>query len=114
MVEQGGDYVLALKGNQTSLYDDVKTFLDDAATPVAQDIRHGKGHGRVETRIAQISGDVDWLQELHDWPGLKAVGKVTATRYLDGTESYQTRTPRKRHRLALGDIIDYDGAAYIV
>ena len=91
VVEQGGDYVLALKGNQTSLYDDVKTFLDDAATPVAQDIRHGKGHGRVETRIAQISGGVDWLQELHDWPGLKAVGKVTATRYLDGTESRQTR-----------------------
>ena len=91
VVEQGGDYVLALKGNQTSLYDDVKAFLYDAATPVAQDIRHGKGHGRVETRIAQISGDVDWLQELHDWPSLKAVGKVTATRYLDGTESHQTR-----------------------
>ena len=84
-------FQLALKGNQGSLYHDVKTFLDDATTPMAQDVQYGKGHGRVETRLAQVSGDVDWLQELHDWPGLQAVGKVTATRYLDGTETSQTR-----------------------
>ena len=91
VVEQGGDYVLALKGNQSSLYDDVKTFLDDAATPVVRHTQHGKGHGRVETRIAQVSSDVDWLQESHHWLGLQAVGKVTATRHLDGAESNQTR-----------------------
>src|SRR3954466_4410645 len=36
IVDQGGDYVLALKGNQGTLHDDVSTFLDDpaqAATP---------------------------------------------------------------------------------
>ena len=29
VVEQGGDYVLALKGNQGSLHDDVRCFFDD-------------------------------------------------------------------------------------
>jgi hypothetical protein len=29
IVEQGGDYVLALKGNQATLHDDVVRFLDD-------------------------------------------------------------------------------------
>ncbi len=31
IVEQGGDYVLALKGNQATLHDDVVRFLDDPA-----------------------------------------------------------------------------------
>lgn len=88
VVEPGGDYALALKGNQGKLQDDVKLFLDDSGTQVAQ---VGKGHGRVESRIANVSADVDWLQERHDWPGLQAVGKVTATRRKDGKASEETR-----------------------
>ena len=90
-MEQGGDYALALKGNQGTLHDDVKLFLDDPATPVAQATQVGKGHGRIETRVASVSADVDWLQEQHDWPGLQAVGKVTATRRKDGETSAETR-----------------------
>ena len=76
-----GDYALARKGSQGTLHDDVKLFLDDPSTPVAQAAQIGKGHGRIESRIASVSVDVDWLQEQHDWPGLLAVGKVTATRW---------------------------------
>ena len=83
VVEQGGDYALALKGNQGSLRDDVGLFLDDPATPVAQATQVSKGHGRIETRMASISDDVAWLQEQHDWPGLQAVGKVRASRRKD-------------------------------
>jgi hypothetical protein len=32
--------------------------------------------GGFETRIADVSTDISWLQENHDWPGLKAIGKV--------------------------------------
>src|SRR5918993_5606759 len=32
IVEQGGDYVLALKGNQATLHSDVTLFLDDPET----------------------------------------------------------------------------------
>lgn len=48
VVEQGGDYALALKGNQGSLRDDVKLFLDDPATPAARAAQVSKGHGRVK------------------------------------------------------------------
>ena len=91
VVEQGGDYALALKGNQGTLHDDVKLFLDDPGTPVAQAAQIGKGHGRIESRVASVSADVAWLQEQHDWPGLQAVGKVTATRRKDGETSEETR-----------------------
>ena len=55
VVEQGGDYALALKCNQSTLHDDVKLFLDDPDTPVAQATQVGKGHGRIETRVASVS-----------------------------------------------------------
>jgi hypothetical protein len=74
--DQSADYVLALKANQGTLNGDVRLFLDDPATPVARSAQTNKGHGRVETRTAKISDGVAWLREVHQWPGLKAVGQV--------------------------------------
>ncbi len=91
--EKGGDYVLALKGNQGALYEDVKLYLDDPHVQenldVFQDV--DAGHGRVETRIASIGGDIAWLQECHQWPALAAIGKVTATRQGGVKQSTETR-----------------------
>ena len=38
-----------------------------------------------------LTNRIAWLQERHDWPGLQAVGKVTATRRKDGGASQDTR-----------------------
>ena len=75
MIEQGGDYALALKGNQGTLRDNVHLFRDDPAAPLAQDVQISEGHGRIETRIASVSADVAWLQETHHWPGLCMIGQ---------------------------------------
>ena len=48
-------------------------------------------HGRIETRRAAIVHDVAWLAETHGFPGLKAIGKVTATREQDGRATTATR-----------------------
>jgi predicted transposase YbfD/YdcC len=81
IVDQGGDYVLALKDNQPTLHADVKTFLADpkAQMSTAQPVVDAD-HGRIETRTATVSTDIDWLRETHRWPGLAAIGKVTRTR----------------------------------
>lgn len=81
IVDQGGDYALALKGNQGTLHDDVRRFLDDPASEkvTAEPAVEGD-HGRIETRIATVSTAIDWLQEDHQWPGLKAIGKIVRTR----------------------------------
>jgi predicted transposase YbfD/YdcC len=92
VIDQGGDYVLALKGNQGTLLDDVRTFLDDPATPLASATDTDGGHGRIEQRRASVSDDVGRLQERHAWPGLKAVGQITAQRELGGKTTLQTRT----------------------
>jgi predicted transposase YbfD/YdcC len=81
IVDQEGDYTLALKGNQGTLHDDVILLLDDpgckatTAAPVVE-----ADHGRIETRTATVSTDIDWLQKEHQWPGLKAIGKVVRIR----------------------------------
>jgi predicted transposase YbfD/YdcC len=81
IVDQGGDYALALKGNQGTLHNDVRTFLDDPATAaITTHTTVDGGHGRIETRSSTISTSIDWLQEYHQWPGLTAIGKVVRTR----------------------------------
>jgi predicted transposase YbfD/YdcC len=91
IVDQGGDYALALKGNQGSLHADIRDFLDD---PASQAQSSGPlvdaDHGRIETRIALVSDDVAWLEESHGWPGLAAIGKITRSREMSGKITSET------------------------
>jgi predicted transposase YbfD/YdcC len=81
IVDQSGNYVLALKGNQGTLFDDVSRFLDDpACEAIAAEPTIDADHGRIETRTATVSTDLAWLQEDHHWPGLAAIGKVVRVR----------------------------------
>jgi predicted transposase YbfD/YdcC len=91
IIDQGGDYAFALKGNQGTLYEDVREFLDDPLTEAAtNNPTVDADHGRIETRAVAVSTDIGWLQERHRWPGLKAVGKVTRTREIGDKVSTET------------------------
>jgi predicted transposase YbfD/YdcC len=90
------DHILALKGNQGTLREDVELFageqkangFSDATTSV-HDTADGD-HGRIETRRAAVIHDVAWLQERHDRPGLKGVGIVESPRQIGGREERET------------------------
>jgi predicted transposase YbfD/YdcC len=104
IVDQGGEYALALKGNQGTLHDDVILFFDDPASKTT----HAKpvvdaGHGRIETRAATVSTDVAWLVKDHQWPGLAAIGKVerireTAAKTTSETAYYLLSAPLSPER----------------
>ena len=93
VTQAGGDYVLALKRNQETLHEDVALWLDDPGNVENCETYQNvdAGHGRLETRKALISHDVAWLDERHHWPGLRAIGKVVATREVGDKTSCQTR-----------------------
>ena len=92
ILDRGGDYVLALKANQPALLEDVRLLLDDPATAPDDTTETTDGdHGRIEIRRAEIVHDVAWLATAHAWPGLQAVGKVIATREIDGQATATTR-----------------------
>ncbi len=91
IIDQGGDYALALKGNQGTMHDDVSLFLDDPlTTATTEHTTVDADHGRIETRRMAISTEIDWLQERHQWPGLKAIGKITRTREIGDKISTET------------------------
>jgi len=91
IVAQGGNYALALKGNQGTLHADVRTFLDDPDAPrQVSEPQVEANHGRIETRIAAISDDIAWLVERHQWPGLAAIGKITRARETKGKTTRET------------------------
>lgn len=87
---QRGDWCLALKANQDSLLSDAHACFGKLCSdrPVArsQDL----GHGRQETRIATVVS-AKGLAEHHEFPGLKAFGRIEATREINGTATSQTR-----------------------
>jgi predicted transposase YbfD/YdcC len=98
----GGDYVLALKGNQGRLHEDVKLFLDDPENAANMAVFQGvdSGHGRIESRMAMVSANISWLRERHAWPGLGAIGKVTGARETPGKQTTETRYYRLSAPLA--------------
>ena len=83
----------ACVGNQETLHDDVRIHMADPEN--AEKMFHfkdaDKDHGRIEIREAAVCHDVDAVRDLHHWPGLQAVGKVTATREIKGERSAETR-----------------------
>ena len=86
-----GNYVISLKGNQGTLHEDVKLYFQDIENHEITNETNDKGHGRLEQRIAVVSHDIDWLNQTHAWPGLKAIGQITATVWKKGKETREVR-----------------------
>jgi predicted transposase YbfD/YdcC len=97
IINKKADYVLALKGNQGSLRADVELFVAEQKAnafknaTISRDQTVDGDHGRIETRTTTVIHDVAWLQERHDWPGLKGIVMVESIREIDGKSEYETR-----------------------
>ena len=97
IVDKKADYVLALKGNQGTLREDVELFAaeqkakDFKDATVTRDTTVDGDHGRIETRATTVIHDVAWLQERHLWPGLKGVVMVDSRRELGDKIEHETR-----------------------
>ena len=97
VIDKKADYVLALKGNQSSLREDVELFAVEQKakgftdTTISQDTTIDGDHGRTETRTTTVIHDVGWLQERHAWPGLKAVVMVESSREISKKTETETR-----------------------
>lgn len=89
--QQGGDYVLSLKGNQGNLHDDVETYFTSSLAPAVATVSYDGEHGRIETRSLRATADIAWLQERHNWQGLQSIIAVTAKREIGDKVSEETR-----------------------
>lgn len=78
ILARGGDYALAVKGNQPALLRDAKAAFKVAPKSEPATTRDAR-HGRRETRIAHIASAPEMAQK-HDFPGLTAVARITSRR----------------------------------
>jgi predicted transposase YbfD/YdcC len=108
IVEADADYVLALKGNQEKVHEEVKSFLDDAVEEKKKERPRGavvakgmsrlqewvtveKDHGRMETRRYYQSDDLEWFADQGKWEGLTSVGMVESIREVKGKSTLERR-----------------------
>jgi predicted transposase YbfD/YdcC len=103
IVEQGGDYVLALKDNQPTLHEEVRhTFAqaraDGFAVYAPADYDHARtvdsDHGRVEIRRHWTLHDPELLAHLDPegrWAQLRGIGLVEAERQVGETVTVEQR-----------------------
>lgn len=92
--EQEADYVLALKGNQGHLHDDVKTYLDHAIShkrPLSYHEEVDTGHGRIETRRCWVTEKIDWLEPKGLWTGLRSICAIECERIVGEKVSCERR-----------------------
>ena len=97
IVAQGGDYALALKGNQSTLAQAVEElFIDaDAADYAGWSMDSyetiDRGHGRVERRRYVTLTAVDKIPQAADWEKLNMVGMVQSERHVKDKTTAETR-----------------------
>ena len=110
IIDGGGDYVLALKSNQPALYEDVRTFFEEASARDWRGIEHDYeehtdgGHGRIEVRRLWCTDDVAWVAKQTKWKSLRTIAMVESRRIVGEAESlerryYITSLPAEAQRL---------------
>jgi len=96
IIKKKANYLLALKGNQKTLHDDVVDFFSDPALAAAGAICTDTafGHGRIEERTCRAVPAEGWLVARHPkWKNLCSIAEVTVQRTIKktGKTSGETR-----------------------
>ena len=100
IVEQGGDYLFSLKGNQSNLHEDVVLLFDDLEESDFTAYTHDyhkttdKGHGRIEVRHCWTISDpqlIRFLRGADRFRDLQTVIRVRSERHVNGALSVEDR-----------------------
>lgn len=97
IIDNGANYVLALKGNQETLHDEVKSVLalDESGNFSVKVNEYEENtsvsHGRIEKRRFVLTGKIKSITNKEAWKGLKSVGMVESVRVVDGKATKENR-----------------------
>jgi len=80
IISKGGDYLLALKKNQKSLYEEVNDWMNARKSNFDKNESVEYTGGRIEKRRAYVCNDLTFIDELHNWKGCKSVIMIQSER----------------------------------
>ena len=83
ILKRGADYVISLKGNQSTMHDEIRQFMQDPAfrRKFKKAKTVDKGHGRIETRTCWQTDEIGWFEDRDKWVGLRSVCMVQSEVY---------------------------------
>ena len=92
IVDHKADFLLALKGNQSTLESEVEDYFRSAPQDeLASKTTVEKGHGRIETRIYTASSAVAWIKPEKSYPGQPKF------KHINSILKVENRTEHKDH-----------------
>ena len=100
IIDQGGDYLLAVKKNQKYLYEDIKhlfkhaTVKDFARLGFDEARTVDKQHGRLDIRHCQCISEPEWLDYVranHNWKKLNGVVRIWTERRIGRKKKRESR-----------------------
>ena len=97
IVTGGGDYLLAVKGNQEHLHEDaigtMASVLDGPCQPGTENCAQTEemNRGRREKRTCYMTTDLSRIRDKELWKGLRAIGVIISEREVDGKCEVETR-----------------------
>jgi predicted transposase YbfD/YdcC len=91
VVEGGGDYALALKGNQGPLHAAATALVDKKAPMKPDALEEEEAHGREETRAARVIPVPRAWAKRYGFPRLAAIGVIWRTRRVKGQRRSKDR-----------------------
>jgi predicted transposase YbfD/YdcC len=89
IIAKGGNYVMALKGNQQTMFEDVKLYFSELHEGMSCWRSLEKNRGRVESRTCTATFDISWLNSKRIWAGLASIFKI------DSEVRYEGRTVKE-------------------
>lgn len=92
IIAHQADYILALKGNQSALKEQVEGVFDKII-PESISEHVEKDHGRIETRKSTVITNLDLIEENENWKSLHSIVKIESTREqaISGKITHETR-----------------------
>ena len=85
------DYVLMVKGNQKNLKKDIEAvFASNRAVEYSKKL--DIGHGRIETRICEVTEKIATIKGKNDWKDFKSVVKISSQRIDKHSKKSSTET----------------------
>jgi predicted transposase YbfD/YdcC len=97
IIEQGGNYVIGLKGNQGNLHAEARNFFVQAIEIMPEEagcdyyVTEEKSRGRVEKREVWATENLEWLPQRAEWSGLRSLVAVRSTRTIKDVTSIEIR-----------------------
>lgn len=94
---KGGNYILALKANQSNLYAEAENFFNQALKVTPEEagceryVNQEKSRQRQETRDVWVISQIDWLPQKANWVGLNSLVCLKSTRIVKGKETVEFR-----------------------